>query len=125
MAKRHGGATYSALDKMYGRLTSARKQSRGHASWRQKTAACDVPTTDGSKGRRFPCTTTYVQTKTGRKAIVRTTRSAQFAMPKALRSIGHLRGVPGVVSPRKRKSSGGKRRKSSGGKRRKSGGKRR
>lgn len=103
MAKRSGGATFSALDKMYSKLTKARKKSRGHISWRQAKSLCDV-----DPKKKFPCTTTYVQTRTGRKVIVRTKRAAQFAMPRNLRSISDLRGVPGVVAPRKR-SSGGRR----------------
>lgn len=120
MAKRNGGATYSALDKMFGKLTQARKKSRGHVAWRQGKSACDI-----APGKKFPCTTTYINTRTGKKAVVRATKTAQFAIPKHLRHLSDLRGVPGVVSPRKRKSSGGKRRKTSAGKRRKSAGKRR
>jgi len=95
----------SAIERLYGRTARARSRSRGHANWKQSSSDCDI------RPGRFPCKTTYMYGKTGKKVVVRATRSAQFAMPQRLRSLADLRGTPGVIVPKiRRLSRGGRRR---------------
>lgn len=89
----------SALDTLYSRAKIARKAaSKGRARWRQsKGGACDAEST-----KKRPCTIVYKSGK-GKRTIsigVKSSRSAMFALPKRLRSLSDLRGMPGVELPR-------------------------
>ena len=89
----------SALDTLYSRAKAAKKRaSKGRARWRQsKGSSCDPTST-----KRTPCLVIYKSGK-GKRTMsvgVKSSRSAMFALPKRLRSLSDLRGMPGVALPR-------------------------